>query len=222
VHVIGGRARPSGTCAIASGKCLRKSWNDSACAANPAFACGADYVLGTDRHVRRRGSAELPPVEGVHSVVYVMRKPALASRNVAAARSVGTSDCVERLSLKEASGNFLGHEPYKSQIKASSLPFPLSGLTGYGLRVRGEFAAVLFHQKRRQPFYEDTFGFAVGPAEIVLRTVGVARPFPTAARRRTRSRSWWAPSRRTRRQRQEKAVGAGCEIASMCTAPEES
>jgi hypothetical protein len=86
--------------------------------------------------------------------------------------------------MAAASGRFVGHEPYKSHITASSLPFPLPGVAGYGLRVSGTLAAALFHQKRRPAYYEDTFGFAVGPAEIVLHADAAARPFPLALERR--------------------------------------
>jgi hypothetical protein len=113
-----------------------------------------------------------------------MREQALASRNIAAVQSAGAPGCVERLNVGEASGRLVGHEPYKRQIKASSLPFPLSGVAGYGMRVRSTLAAAPFHQKQRPANYEDTFGFAVGPAEIVLHAVGVARPFPSAAEQR--------------------------------------
>jgi hypothetical protein len=65
-----------------------------------------------------------------------------------------------------------------------AIPFPLTGVRGYGLRVRGTFAAAAFHQKKREPFYEDTFGFSVGPAEIILYTVGVGRPFASAEEHR--------------------------------------
>ena len=126
----------------------------------------------------------LPRVEGTHSIVYVMRGPGVANRNVAAARRVGAAGCVQRLSVGESSGRLVGREPYKRQIEASSLPFPLSGVTGYGLRVRGTLAAALYHQKERPTYYEDTFGFAVGPAEIVLDTIGVDGRFPPATERR--------------------------------------
>jgi hypothetical protein len=116
--------------------------------------------------------------------VYVMREPGLASRNVAAARSASASACVARRRAREASGQFVGREPYRRQITASSLPFPLVGVAGYGLRVRGTFAAPVFHQKQRPAFYEDTFGFAVGPVEIVLHADGATRPFPSAVERR--------------------------------------
>jgi hypothetical protein len=130
------------------------------------------------------GLAVKPPIEGAHSVVYVVRNPGLATRNVSLAPSVGAPACVQRLSVSEASGRFVGREPYKRQIEASLLPFPLSGVGGYGLRVRGTVAGAVYHAKRRQVFYEDTFGFAVGPAEIVLYAVGIARPFPSAMERR--------------------------------------
>lgn len=132
----------------------------------------------------RIGVAVRPPVEGAHSVVYVMRERAVASRSVASGRTAGTPECVTRLSAMEASGGFIGHEPYKLRISASAIRFPVAGVAGYGLRVRGTVAGAVYHEKRRQVFYEDTFGFAVGPAEIVLHTIGVPRPFPSAAEQR--------------------------------------
>jgi hypothetical protein len=36
----------------------------------------------------------------------------------------------------------------------------------------------------RPTYYEDTFGFAVGPSEIVLVFAGVERPFPFSEERR--------------------------------------
>jgi hypothetical protein len=136
----------------------------------------SDEVVAVESPWWRR--SRRPQDEGLHSVVYVMREPALARRNVAVARSPGAPDCVQRLRVREASGRFVDREPYKRQIKTSSLPFPLTGIAGYGLRVQGTMAAALFHEKKRPAFYEDTFGFAVGPAEIVLHVAGLARPFP--------------------------------------------
>jgi hypothetical protein len=86
--------------------------------------------------------------------------------------------------MRQASGRFIDREPYKRQIKVASLTLLPSGIAGFGMRVSGTFAAALFHQKTRPAFYEDTFGFAVGSAEIVLRAGGVARPFPSAEERR--------------------------------------
>jgi hypothetical protein len=128
-----------------------------------------------------------PPVEGVHSVVYVLRESGLASRDVGALRTGDAAACVQRLSVREASGRFIGREPRKCQIKALALPFPLAGVTGYGLRVRGKLAGATFHQRKRLAFYEDTFGFAVGPAEVVLYAEGVERPYPPAMERRALS-----------------------------------
>lgn len=168
-------------------------------AVGPPFGSCTGYVTAAEkvvaanspRFVRAReqryehgvASAQLPPVEGVHSGVYVMRRPEVARRNVATARKAGTASCVQRVSVTEAAGRFIGREPYKREIKATLLPFPLSGVAGYGLRVSGTLAATLFHQKTRPAYYEDSFGFAVGPAEIVLHVVGVVRPFPSAVER---------------------------------------
>jgi hypothetical protein len=132
------------------------------------------------RHLRAGVIVGRPPVEGVHSVVYVMRGPDLASRSVAALRRSGAPGCVELLSAKPASRRLVGREPYKLDIRASSLPFPLAAVAGYGVRVSGTLAAALYHQSKRSAFYEDTFGFAVGPAEIVLHADGAARPVPSA------------------------------------------
>jgi hypothetical protein len=125
-----------------------------------------------------------PPIVGLHSVVYVMREPGLASRDVVAARRDGAPECVERLSAREAAGRLIDREPYKRDIAVSSLPFPLAGVVGYALRVDGTLAARPFHQKKRPAFYEDTFGFAAGPAEIVLHTAGAPRPVPSAEEQR--------------------------------------
>jgi hypothetical protein len=125
-----------------------------------------------------------PPVEGAHSVVYVMREPALASRNVASGRTAVAPECITKLSAQYASGRVIGHEPYKLRISASAIPFPVAGVAGYGLRVQGTLSASLYHLKKRSAYYEDTFGFAVGPAEIVLHATGVPWPFPASEERR--------------------------------------
>lgn len=131
-----------------------------------------------------RFATPVPPVEGVHSVVYVMREPVIASRNVASGRRVTIPECLTRLRTEEASGRFIDDEPYKLGISASSIPFPLAGVAGYGLRVRGTLAAAVYHLKMRPTYYEDTFGFAVGPSEIVLVFTSVERPFPFGEERR--------------------------------------
>jgi hypothetical protein len=123
------------------------------------------------------------PLETTHSVVYVMRAPAFASHNVAAAGTPSARACVER-NVRQASERLVGRELLKRQIKVTSLTLPPSGIAGFGMRVSGTLAAAKFHQKTRPAFYEDTFGFAVGSAEVVLRAAGVARPFPSAMERR--------------------------------------
>jgi hypothetical protein len=163
----------------------------SSCTTDPGasgevLAVESPWFLRARRLRRARGGrierAERPPAEAVRSIVYIMREPVLASRDVAALRNA--PGCVERLSVSEASGRFLHGEPYKRQINASSLPFSLSGVVGYGVRERGTLAAASYHQKQRPPFYEDTFGFAVGPAEIVLHADGIGRPTPPAVEAR--------------------------------------
>jgi hypothetical protein len=160
----------------------------------------ADIVRAIDspwflrsKQQRRFGAHVLagrPPVEAVHSVVYVMNQPALARNNIAAARNPDTAACVQRAAIKESSGRLIGHEAYKREIHATSLPFPLIGvpafsrsIPAYGLRVTGTIAGAVYHQKDRQKFYDDTFGFAVGPVEIVLHADGVGRPFPAEEER---------------------------------------
>ncbi len=123
------------------------------------------------------------PVETDHSTVYVMRSPAVVSRLVAVARTAKARDCTQR---KLAKGESLkqGHERFESQIKVSSLAFLLPGIAGYGIRVGGTLAAALFHTGRRAPFYEDTFGFAVGTAEILLSVDSLPQPPSPADERR--------------------------------------
>jgi hypothetical protein len=133
---------------------------------------------------RLRLDLPILPVEAVRSLVYVMRDPDVAKRNVAAARGASAPACVARRKVTEASGRLVGGEPYKGRITASTLRFPLSGVTGYGLRVRGTLAAALFHRKTRPTYYEDTFGFAIGPAEIILHADAATRPFPSAVEQR--------------------------------------
>lgn len=131
-----------------------------------------------------RSTIPVPPIEGVHSVVYIMREPVIASHNVASGRQPRAPECLTRLRTKETLGRLIDREPYKLGISASAIPFPLAGVAGYGLRVQGTLAAALYHLKMRPTYYEDTFGFAVGPAEIVLVFAGVERPFPAAEERR--------------------------------------
>lgn len=126
----------------------------------------------------------VPPVEAAHSIVFVMRDPAVASQSVAAARGAAAAACVSAAAASESDGRRLDGERYKQGVTASALHFPLPGVDGFGLRISGTYAAAAFHQKTRTPYYEDSFGFAVGPAEVVLDTVGVGRPYPPAQEHR--------------------------------------
>ncbi len=168
----------------------------------PPFDTCATHIRASDevaaveslRFVRSREQKQLrddrvivgkPPTAGGHSVVYVMHDPRIARDNVAAARGAGVPACVQAMSAKETLGLGSGGGPYKRGIRVASLPFPLAGIAGYGLRVQGTVPGTGSHdEKQRFPFYEDTFGFAVGPAEIVLHADGVAEPFPAAEERR--------------------------------------
>jgi hypothetical protein len=140
---------------------------------------------GSGGHERRRLELDLPvlPVEGARSLVYVTRDD-LAQRNVTAARRAGMPACVARRKAAEAAGPLVGREPQKGQVTAEALPFPLPGVKGYGIRVRGTLAATIFHRKTRPSYYEDTFGFAVGPAEIVLHADGAPQPVPSGVEHR--------------------------------------
>jgi hypothetical protein len=142
----------------------------------------------SERHFGPQVVALRPPVEAVNSRVYVMRTSRLATGGVAAARSASIASCVQRTIVKESSGQLIGREPRKSQIEASPLSFPLAGVVGYGWRVRGTLAASSYHLRKRPTFFEDTFGFAVGPAVIVLHASGLGLPFPATAEHRLLSR----------------------------------
>jgi hypothetical protein len=166
----------------------------------PPFDTCATHIRASDevaaieslRFVRSRGQRRLragvivgkPPITGGHSVVYIMRDPRIARDNVAAATRTSAPACVQEMSAKETLGRGSGGEPYKRGIRAASLPFPLAGVAGYWLHVQGTVPGTAYHEKQRLPFYEDTFGFAVGPAEIVLHANGVAEPFPAVEERR--------------------------------------
>ncbi len=137
------------------------------------------------RPSRRSLARVLPlPVSGLHSAVFVMREAQSAARNVADLRDRDVVACVDKLSVGEASGQFIKGEPRKSSITASALPFPVLGVSGYGIRVQGTVAAAVYHRRQRPRFYEDTFGFAVGPAEIVLHMEGIETPVSSILERR--------------------------------------
>jgi hypothetical protein len=152
-------------------------------AADRVAAVESPWFRRSKSRSRNRFAVPVPPVEGVHSVVYVLSEPGVASRNVASGRGAGTRECVTRESVLDAAEASSDHEPRKASIRGSAIPFPLTGISGYGIRVQGTFAAAEFDLKKRPPYYEDTFGFAVGLAEIVLHAVGVGRPFPAAEER---------------------------------------
>ncbi len=179
--------RSSGPMRLLMGRCCVLSKRGTACRqAELGLAMESPWLLRSKRRLPSpvRLAMPVPPVEGARSVVYVMREPGIASRNVSPGRSAATPERLTRLRTKATSGRLIDHEPYKLGISASSIPFPLVGVAGYGLRVQGTLAAAVYHPKMRPIYYEDTFGFAVGPSEIVLVFVGVERPFPSGEERR--------------------------------------
>jgi hypothetical protein len=122
------------------------------------------------------------PVETVQSTVYVMQSAALAREDVATIGSAGVRACIKHQRTHHDK-TYVGNEPDKSQIQVSSLPSPLQGVKVYGMRISGTLAAAFTGDRVRPPFYDDTFSFAVGATEIVLRVTGAPHaPTPTERR----------------------------------------
>jgi hypothetical protein len=161
---------PFGNCAPRVG-----SLNEVVAQESPRFvrSLGKKYALV-------HGTLPRGPTEGVHSIVYVTKGANLARDNVAAARDRNALGCVARLRAREARGRFIDGEPYKRGIKVSSLFFPVPSVAGYGFRVSGTVAGAAYREKKRLPFYEDTFGVAVGSSEIVLHADSIVRPVSSA------------------------------------------
>jgi hypothetical protein len=96
-------------------------------------------------------------------------------------RTLQDAWCVGRRGIDEAAGEHVGHVLRKSHITVRALAFPLADVTGYGVRVTGVLAPGTYRgYDKPLNYYEDTLGFADGPAEVVLRAIGVAHPFPAA------------------------------------------
>jgi hypothetical protein len=123
------------------------------------------------------------PLEIVNSAVYVMRDAALAGRDMAKLRSTDGRSCLEHLIAVRASAQVRG-EAYKSGIEVSFPPSPVAGIEAYGLHVSGTVAALLGGTRTRPAFYDDTFSFVVGRAEIVLRVESTPRPIRPALERK--------------------------------------
>jgi hypothetical protein len=114
-------------------------------------------------------ASEHRPVWVMSSDVRVVQSEALANTDVAAIQSPRGHACFER-SLGGSS----------SRVTVTSLPVP-PGDVG----LRSKIAPVrIEHGVRVQTMYLDYFGFAVGPAEIELITLGTSRPGPWALEQR--------------------------------------
>jgi hypothetical protein len=122
------------------------------------------------------------PIGTVQSTVYVMQSAALARQDVATIGSAGVRACVEHQLTQQRKTN-VENEPDKSQVQVSSLPSPLPGVKVYGMRVSGTLAAAFTGGGARPPFYNDTFSFAVGATEVVLKVTSAPHA-PTATERR--------------------------------------
>jgi hypothetical protein len=159
---------------------------------------GAGAVIGISSQRFRRSnerhghvlsfSDTLLPIESVHSAVYILRSAALAFQDFTAANSARARACLKHLILSEdATTRREGashSEPLFAQVEASSLPSPLRGVSGYGLRITAALAIEAPGTEGRSKYYEDSFGFVIGRTVITLNTTGDPQPFPSASERR--------------------------------------
>ncbi len=147
----------------------------------------ADEVVGIrsprfrnqpQQHRAGQGSASTRlSTEAVTSQVYVMRSEALAHKDVAAAASPRGRACLERVRKRAEAEHLERH------VEVSALPVALAGTSAYGLRVGGVEVGEP-HTSSGTHIYADTFGFAVGPAEVVLRATGMGHPVKSSTVRR--------------------------------------
>ena len=134
------------------------------------------------RHVP--GEGRTLPVQGMHSVVYVLSNPGLAGAYVQGLRKPDAAGCVQRLRISESTGVRGAALTAKAGLMATSLPFPVAHAGGYWIRVQGTDLTVPPGWHTRPPFYEDTFAFAVGPAVVVLHADAAPGPVPAGEERR--------------------------------------
>ena len=137
------------------------------------------------------------PLEAVSSAVFVMRTPALASREIAVVRDASDNPAVvtclkhhlenARLEATGEGGKKIGGpigKPALSQVEVTALRSPLRAIRAYGLQIRADFEVAVPSAKGRSHLYHDFLGFAIGPAVIMLDTTGDPHPFPVAIERR--------------------------------------
>jgi hypothetical protein len=163
----------------------------------PAGSLGAVSSPTFQRRQQSTGhTTSYLPVEAVSSGVYVVRSAALASREIAEVRAAATSSAVViclRRHLEDERAN-VGSEgakvgvpagkPLFSDVQVSVLPSPVQGVPAFGLRISADFAIKVPGTKGASRYYEDFFGFATGPAVVVLSETSSPRPFPAATERR--------------------------------------
>jgi hypothetical protein len=107
--------------------------------------------------------------EALTSEVYVMRSEALARQDVAAAASARARACIVSIRKRAEAGGFEHH------VQVSALHVPLAGAGAYGVRISGVEAGE-HGSSGGTRIYADTYGFALGRAEVVLRASGVGHP----------------------------------------------
>ena len=124
----------------------------------------------------KRGS-ELE-VEEFTSAVEVVSDPHALAAEFAALRSSAPRTCEARVFTRYFSTKAI-REAHWERFTSSSLPISAPGAQAtFGLRISG--ALDLSFSEVSVPFYFDVFGFAVGPAQVVLTTGSATQPVPHA------------------------------------------
>jgi hypothetical protein len=105
-----------------------------------------------------------------------MRTAPLARRELAATVSARGRVCLARVIRHVYAG---GKGRGIADVEVVSLPSPIQGVAAFGFQVTGSLPPGLPGRPGgHAPLYEDTLGFVVGSAEIILETEGIPRPFP--------------------------------------------
>lgn len=118
--------------------------------------------------------------QDVNSNVSVLRSAALAAKDLKAVKSARGRSC-----LTKATNKLL------TSMKTKGVTYGKTTLTKLKRSAPGSDGSFAFHFKvtanangLRLPFYIDTIGFTLGPAEIGLTTLGIAEPFPATVEQR--------------------------------------
>lgn len=146
---------------------------------------------GFTRDIARRAppSAQLSLAsdEEVQSAVFLTGSASLASREFAAIDSARARPCLKRLYEEETATKVRkgasAEKPLFSHVEISALRSPLRGVSVYGLRMTAPVA--LSGTKGHFIYYQDSFGFVIGPALITLSVAGYdPGVLPSATERR--------------------------------------